>query len=120
MAKDYKALKREWYNRLKKSGFVDIEEERGGETYLKQNSANAYRGADALTREAKELYFTRLCQLVSATKFPSPIDALVMEQYANGLKYKDTQLALIAAKTPRRRETIWRIRTRWLKEWGLK
>lgn len=113
----FRALKRDWDLILAETGFDDLEDEYGN---LKQRASNAYRGADAISREAKLSFFTQVSQHASHTRFPNKLERFIMECLGEGTKQIDIRRKLAERGIRKHRVTIYRIIHRWLKEWNLR
>lgn len=131
------ALKRQWEEKLKQSGFEDAEKEIGGERVLRQSADYAYRRKEQTPeiRAIKLSYFMLLAQRISEeTEFEDKFDKLIMERTAEGLSA--TRIAeevraimwieagLPWQKKKRRgsanRKTIRMIRRRYETRWGIR
>lgn len=114
----FKGLLREWNNKLKESGFQDIEEHRGGELILKKSgTVRRYEMLDDITRDARVQFYRRVAQLVSNTRFDNEFDRQVLTLYAQGISQTDIKDLL---NVEGHRCKVYRPIYRWLKTWGLK
>lgn len=127
-SKEFDRVRQEWEQRLKKSGFRDIEKEIKGERVLSQYSDYAYRRKETeLVRECKLAYFTLLAQHLSVeTKFEDEWDQLIMERTAEGYSIKEISEELKSLvpenreRTKHNRDTIRYVRRRYEHRWGIK
>lgn len=123
-----KSLQKEWYKKLKNSGFQDIEKEIKGECVLKSQStcegkyAGIYRFMSQVEREAKEDYFRILFQKASQEQnFLDDSDKLIMERTAEGKNIREISEELIERKLHKYdRHTILYVRRRYENKWGIK
>src|SRR5262245_22924750 len=84
--KEFKDLEREWYERLRLSGFDDAEKSINGTRILKQRASNSFRGAIALIRDSKFEYFRLMATAMACEGFSNPIHRFILERRANGFK----------------------------------
>jgi hypothetical protein len=82
----FKALQDEWYQRLEKEGFRDVEITIGDEPVLKQTAAHPYRGAKQLEIDCQEAYYWLLLQKAESAEFSSEIDRIILTSFARGVK----------------------------------
>ena len=121
---EFKALEAQWYETLRHDGFVDAEEEVGGEPSLSQNASNAYRKACPIDRQAKIGYYQLLRRCLEVDRPENPIEQLIMIRKSEGVLIKDILKELKSMGIKRHRQTIgyvirrlenkWQIRT-WTK-----
>lgn len=117
---EFKALQKQWYQRIEEEGFEDAEELIGDDLVLKQTASSAYGSLDEITRESKEAYYTFVAQKVQETEFKSPVDRTILAGVASGRKIRDIVEDLHNQGTPRCRFTVRiKIRTYEMK-WGLR
>lgn len=107
----FKELKNVWDEKLKQSGFVDFEKNEK----LKQNSANSYRQANQLLREAKLEYFRLITYKAHEDEHISPIDLTVMTLRGDGIP-----IQTIAEEIQIHRQTVRYIIRRYEHAWGIK
>jgi uncharacterized protein with gpF-like domain len=120
-SKRFKDLEAAWEEKLKRSGFVDIEKKKkNGERVLKQNSANVYRQANEATRSAREQYYRVIAENYHQTEFNREIDRIVMGLFAEGCSIKNIVLALNEKQISIHRQTIRFIIRRHEHIWGIK
>lgn len=118
--KEFKALQDAWYKRLEGLGFQDAEKTVGGEVVLKQNSSNAYRGADPDLIELKEKYFNLLTEKVQDAEFRSEVDRLIMTWHAEGMLIKYICEELDDMGMWRARDTVRYTIRKYEMAWGIK
>ncbi len=117
---EFKALQKEWYQRLEDEGFQDAEVLVDGELVLQQRAAHVYRNASKkIERESKEAYFRLLGQLVHKEKFDRKIDKKVLMAYAAGDRITVIVRELKRAGTPRNRTAVRFIIRKYKMRWGL-
>ena len=75
-------LQKEWYEKLRQSGFKDIEQEDGN---LKIWSKFFTGKLDTLQGEAKVQYFRAAGQFLHSYQFESAYDKTVWDMHANGI-----------------------------------
>ena len=86
----FKALQKDWYQRLEGSGFQDAEQEIAGEHVLKQSAAHPYQNVrHELDRTSKEAYYRLMAHLVHRTVFSNEKDRIILTMFADGAKIKD-------------------------------
>lgn len=112
----FNKIKKKWYNKLKKSGFEDIEQD---ETYLKQHSGktglthedpNARNAWDAyLSQEGREIsespkfnYFSECREFLETYSFKSKKERKMFEMHSEG---EGERVIAKALKTYRRKVT---------------
>lgn len=123
---EFRKLQIEWYDKLKESGFKDIEKLERDELVLKRNanwSDWVYRHElDEITIKQKENFFIFLSQFVEDenTLFSSEIDKYILCRYAEGAKIKEIVSELTILEMPKNRFAIRRIIKKYVKEWQLK
>ena len=119
-SKEFRELQDEWYQKLKDSGFQDIEKTVDEEQKLKQRSSNVYRQAPEVVRENKENYFTYLGQHIHDEGCDSPVDLHILSRRAEGAKYREIVEELKQMGTPRNRHSVRYIIRRYEKRWGIR
>ena len=113
----FKNLQTQWYEKLKESGFEDIEKGK----YLKQNSNNCYRqNRNQTYREAKTSYFELIGQKSHDEVFPNVVAESIMILRSQGHLINEISSHLEMTKTkPHHRQTIrWIIRY-YENKWGI-
>lgn len=114
----FKELRSEWEERLKNSGFVDIEDEKGR---LKQNAGNSYRTTTHTIIESKQRYYELLNQgYHHEGQFRDAVEKIVMLLRARGLKIKDICHGLRSIKRRCHRDTVRRIIRHYEARWKIK
>jgi len=116
---EFKALQKEWYQRLEDEGFQDAEALVDGEMVLQQRAGNAYRGSVQVERESKEAYFRLLGQLVHKAKYDRKIDKKILMAYAAGDRITVIVRELRRCGTPRNRTAVRFIIRKYKMRWGL-
>lgn len=114
----FKALRSEWEERLRQSGFTDIEDEKGR---LKQNAGNSYRTTTAAIIEGKQRYYELLCQGYHREKgFRDTVERIVMLLRSRGVKIEHISLGLRAVRERNHRDTVRKIIRRYEEKWRIK
>lgn len=114
----FKALQSEWEEKLIKSGFVDIEDER---RRLRQNASNSYRTTTHAIIEGKQRYYELLGQGYHNEKcFRDTVERIVMLLRSRGFKIKDICHGLRLMKKRNHRDTIRRIIRHYEIRWKIK
>ena len=126
-----RALQREWYARLRETGFVDAEEMlSNGEMVLLQNAHHSVAYEHHDRRTAREEYYRMLSALVAAEPFDSEIDRIIMVMAADGARQRAIEVELNAmgirrpprfrADERRCRESIRLTIRKYERRWGLR
>lgn len=111
---EFKKQKKDWYQKLKESGFKDIEVVVGNEEKLRQYS-KGYANNDKLD------YYQALTYYVSSESFDNETDEFIMIRCSNGTKIKDISDELKKnSKKRSHRETIRYIIRKYEVRWGIK
>jgi len=117
---EYEILKREWDRRLKEDGLGYIEdiENTNEDPYIIQ----VYKKLAPLQRVAQEEYFILVNMKVMNpnTEYKRPIDKLIMQWYADGVKIKTMVEKLAELGMPRERKTIRYIIRRYIMAWRIR
>lgn len=115
----FRLIESVWEEKLRQSGFVDIE---SSNRKLKQNSANSYRTVVTQAIESKLRYFELLGQHFHEEQFTDEIERFVMERRSQGAKIKEIVIELKNMGVKRRvhRETIGLIIQAYEKKWKIK
>lgn len=79
---EFKALQRKWYEKIKKKGFQDIEEEKKVGYY--QTTGFRHGSLDPDRMEARREYFTRAGQFLHSRKWDSRDEKRIWELHAKG------------------------------------
>jgi len=93
--KTLKELQSEWYDKLKKDGFEDIENKNN--ELVSHASSMFYRGrrnnmsfTQIMTDiESKQDYYSLASEFLHAYKFRRPVDKFIWEQHCEGVSYRD-------------------------------
>jgi hypothetical protein len=118
---DFKALQKEWYDRLARDGkFQDIEKTVGTAQVLIQRSSNSFRQAPEIVRQTKERYYDLLIRNVNIHKFEKEIDRTIMTLLSEGTKIKEIVIRLMQTNQARDRKTIRYIIRKYEFEWQIK
>ncbi len=116
----FKELEKEWYERLEKAGFKDVEKTVNGKSVLKQRASNCYRSADNIARENKQRYFELLGHAVSSEgDFKDGVELFVMEQRASGVSIRLICEELKKRGERNHRDTIRLIIRKFEKKWQI-
>lgn len=86
-SKEYKALQKEWYEKLKKDGFKDIETEKGNMDTGKILNNIATR-CTVDTFKAQQDYYRFAGQFLHEYKFKSE-DRIIWESHCNGVSIRE-------------------------------
>lgn len=114
---EFKALQKEWYDKLRVTGFQDAE--RNGK--LKQRAENAYWGATEDIREAKAAYYSAINECLAMEEFSSPLHERIMNLHADGKLNNEIVRDLTAnGPEPRRRNTVATIIAQYVDKWGVR
>lgn len=123
-SKEFEALQKEWDERLKETGFEDIEKNIGGERVLKQSSDYAYRRKEhtQVYRENKLSYFMLLAEFLAKERnFDDESDRLIMMRTSDGWTIQEISQELKSlGKNKFNRDTIRYIRRRYENRWGIR
>lgn len=121
--KDFKALQKEWYQRLEAEGFLDAEKLVGDDMKLIQTWQRclAYSGGgDRLGWESKETYYTNLWHCVQAWIFDDAVEEMIMHRHADGRKLSEICRELESMGDSRHRHTVRLIIRKFEMKWGIK
>lgn len=114
----FKALQTEWEEKLRKSGFVDIEDDK---RRLKQSATNCYRTTTQTIIESKRRYYELLGQgYHQETEFKDTVERIVMFLRSKGFKIKDICFGLKSIKKRNHRQTIRLIIRHYEIKWKIK
>lgn len=103
MANEFEKLKKVWYQKLKESGFKDIESKNG----------SVGRGAprvDNITevqQEAIKEYYSMTRHFLTEHKFESEQDRFIWEQYSEGLSVRDISKLLKQQGIKKQKDAVW-------------
>ena len=115
----FKRIERVWEEKLRQSGFNDIE---NAGKKLKQNAGNSYRTVISTVIDGKQRYFELLSQHFHDEVFTDEIERFVMERRSQGAKIKEIVIDLKGMGVKRRthRETIRLIIQSYENKWKIK
>ena len=94
MNPSFKETQREWYQRLKEEGFIDIETEDGG---LKKEIGSSTKERAVFDREFREIYYANASSFLHAYQFESLSDQRIWFAHVEGKSIRETakQLGLV-------------------------
>ena len=115
--KKFKRLKQFWYDKLKREGFVDIEDP---DYRLYHSRLDAYRQIPEPIKSERLDYYLKLGEHVEEGIFDNELDHLVMAYFAEGCTYKHIIAQLEKIGKKRHRKTLMFIRRKYEHRWGLK
>lgn len=87
--KKFQALRRQWYDKLKKTGFKDLEHTSNNgavSPYLTRNSTGTLRNQYDVSTV---LYFQIVANFATHYPFDSKLDRLIMQFHADGMPYRE-------------------------------
>lgn len=114
----FKSLKSEWEKKLRNSGFIDIEDERGR---LKQNAGNSYRTTVQVSIESKRRYYELLAQGYHKEKcFRDTVEKIVMLLRSRGVKITDIEKGLRSINQRSHHDTLRKIIRKYEARWKIK
>lgn len=104
---EFKELQKIWYDKLRKSGFEDIEQD---ETKLKTWSTELARDRRTVSFRSKELYYYKANHFLHDYEFESNIEKVIWEYHSNNVSFRDISKILNAvSKKQRSRMLIFRV-----------
>lgn len=113
---NYEKLKKIWYEKLKKSGFNDIEIGKGVISNSDAFSKNQDHGQHTDTwRRSKEEYYQMAEYFLNNYKFETKLDQAIWEYHVNGIGTLDIAMVINKVKSYRRtfsQQEIWMIVSR--------
>ncbi len=115
----FKALLKEWNQRLKDSGFKDDELhfDSGNSTLKRPGNKGRYRLSSKEVIEAKSEYFSLIQEAVDEAAFANELEEKILKLYAIGISKAEIKRSLkIEGNKSRVYEPIYK----WLRRWGLK
>lgn len=112
----FKTLQTKWYQELKESGFIDIEDEG---LRLKQRASNCYRTQEQVVIESKRLYYELLGECAHNDVFKDGVEKLVIERRSTGIKIKDICQELKDMGERCSPDAIRKILRGYEKKWGI-
>ena len=103
--KDYRSLKKIWYDKLAKSGFDDIEY---NEEKFKHVSHGSYFGRTEVARNyyPKMEYYSMAGQFLHNHKFQSNLEKVIWEYHANGISIRNIIKLLNKVRIYRKKDEI--------------
>lgn len=116
----FKALLQEWNQKLKDSGFKDIEEPVGDDLVLKRSGSDHRLKLllqDTIAREARAKYYEIIGERIVNTSFDNETEKKILTLYYEGVSQGTIQ-KILGIKGHRCK--IYRPIHKWLKRWGLK
>lgn len=96
--KDFKTLQKEWYQKLKDKGFVDIEYNYDGQNFLTPEDLRAHKIPMHII-EAKAAYFQMAERFLNEHNFESNAEKAIWEYHANGLSAPEIVKVLSKVRT---------------------
>lgn len=119
---EFRNLQNEWYQKLSKEGFRDIEKLKGDELVLSQFASHCFCGMDVLSRFLKEQYFRYISQIAldEDTFFRNDIDRHILIRHSEGAMIKVIVEELEDMGSPRHRHSVRFIIRRYQIKWGLR
>lgn len=106
MSTNYKLLKKEWYQKLKDSGFVDVEEANGRFT-------KGLPRLDKLTYgqyQYKVEFYNQCRNFLTFYPFETEIERFIWEQFTEGLSYRDISIKLESVfNVKKKKDTVGKI-----------
>jgi hypothetical protein len=127
---NFKELQKDWYQKLKDTGFEDIETLTSNGFRLKQEHRRFFRSRGDRDRdmwqtvfiEAKTNYYLRLTHKVNdpETEFRSDLDRIIMTLHSEGFSKVQIVQFLEAFGYKRKRKAIIYLIRRYEHKWGLK
>lgn len=117
----FKALEKEWYEKLKEQNFDDVEEKINGKDKLKQWASNCYRSQHQIARESKLVYFELLGQFLhKETDFKDEVERFIMLRKSEGAPIKLISEELEAQGERCHRDTVRLIIQKYEAKWRIK
>lgn len=116
-------LQKEWYQKLRESGFEDIERFDGQEQLVLIQAAYPLRAErDEFLRNCKAEYFRSMALAArdQDTVYRNEVDKYIIERYVDGANIKTIVLELKDRKMPRDRNSVRFIIRRYEMQWGLR
>lgn len=110
-----KALQREWYDKLKETGFDDIEDTNSPREMLKTWHSRCFLNKNEVETSAKAEYYTNAQQVLYSYKFRTMADQMLWEYHANGLSIREIAAATRDSPAPMHRSSVFRALKRIIK-----
>jgi hypothetical protein len=102
----HKKLEREWYEKLRESGFVDIEDTTTEERPLISWHNMRFKNKAIVQREALQDYYARAKEVLATYKFDTLKEHKIWELHSEGVSINRIEKALTRFKAPNKREYI--------------
>lgn len=118
--KEFRELERLWEEKLRQSGFIDVEKTLGSDRDLQQRASNAYRNASDVTKETRLAYYSMISERYARARFCDPLHRFVMQRVADGRKLTEIHAELIEMQTEINYETIRFIVRRYEYKWKIR
>jgi hypothetical protein len=94
----FEKLKKEWYTKLKKEGFEDIERHESA-TFALKSSSNKFNTADvARDYYAKSEYYSMARKFLHDYKFSSNLEKVIWEYHTEAISARDIAKLLVKVK----------------------
>jgi hypothetical protein len=96
-SKQFKALSKTWAEKLKKSGFKDIEQPDGHLiTYETSKYNSSHHNGQSLSawltmKEAQQRYYQLACQFLHDHTFDNDKEKMLWEKHSDGISYREIQ-----------------------------
>jgi hypothetical protein len=108
--KSFKALQKEWYTKLKESGFVDIEDSKGGlKIYSQKLAAKNSQTMSNRWLATREYYYQAEHFANNYKEFESELHQSIWTYHSGGLGSREIVTALSKVKIKTNRTTVCRI-----------
>jgi len=119
--KEFIELEKEWYTKLEKSHFEDVEKQINGNGVLKQRASNCYRSIHQIERENKQRYYELLAQAVhNELEFRDSVERFIMERKSVGTTINQISIELEQVGERCYRGTIRKIIQKYERKWLIK
>lgn len=107
---EYERLKKLWYKKLEKSGFVDIEQHETNFRGYRYTGSAKYGKFSKEWQDSKVEYYNMASEFLSNYKFSSPLEQSIWEYHTNGMSLRNIADTLKKAKTSKKSyDYVWRI-----------
>lgn len=105
---DYAAQKKYWYDKLKQSGFDDIEL---SDTTLKLGSEQFRRPRSMHGWQAKAAYYQMASNFLNDHRFDNRLERIIWQYHSEGISVRDIAITLNKAKVHRKmsKDIVWAI-----------
>ncbi len=119
---EFRKLEDEWYEKLKDSGFRDIEKRQGDEFVLVVTPYVRFRKLQPEIRKIKEEYFRCISQEINSENvvFRNEIDRYILIRHSEGARIKVIVEELESKGMARDRYSVRIIIRRYEMEWGIR